>query len=121
MTTLANQDAKKWLADVPDEYIFWCCDGRTMRNMQELAEALNTMTDEVFAYHANQDKNDFSTWVRDIIRDDELAGELFQTCSRTTAAVIVTRRAASLSDTMKPAREPARKKPYSSTSRKKKA
>ncbi len=118
MTTLTNQDAKKWLADVPEEYVFWCCDGRTMRNMLELAEALNTMMDEVFAYHANQQKNDFSTWVRDIIRDDRLADDLLQVSSRTAAAVIVTQRAASLGDSLKPAKKPPRKKPYRSSSRK---
>jgi hypothetical protein len=120
MTTLMNQEAKKWLADVPEEYIFWCCDGRTMRNMQELAEALNTMMDEVFSYHASQERNDFSTWVGDIIRDDDLAADLRQAFSRSAAAVIVTQRVTALSDSLKPAKKTPRKKPYSGASRKKK-
>jgi hypothetical protein len=120
MTTLTNQDAKKWLADVPEEYVFWCCDGRVMRNMQELAEALNTMADDVFAYHANQQRNDFSTWVRDIIRDDRLAADLLQVSSRTAAAIVVTQRAASLADSLKTVQKSPRKKPYPSASRKKK-
>jgi hypothetical protein len=120
MTTLMNQDAKMWLADVPEEYIFWCCDGRTMRSMQELAEALNTMTDEVFSYHANQERNDFSTWVGDIVRDGALAADLRQAFSRSAAAIIVTQRVTALSDSLKPAKKTPRKKPYSGASRKKK-
>ena len=120
MTTLLKQEAKRWLADVPEECLFWCSDGRTMRNMKELAEALNTMADEVFAYHANAQRNDFSTWVRDIIRDDKLADDLLLASSRTEATAIVTERAVSLTDSLKPAKKPPRKKPYPSASRKKK-
>lgn len=120
MTTLMNQDAKKWLADVPEEHVFWCCDGRTMRSMQELAEALNTMTDEVFACHANQQKNDFSTWVGDTIRDEALAADLRQAFSRSAAAVIVTQRVTALSDSLKPAKKAPRKKPSTGAARKKK-
>ena len=120
MTTLMNQDAKKWLADVPEEHIFWCCDGRTMRSMQELAEALNTMTEEVFSYHANQERNDFGTWVGEIIRDGALAADLRQAFSRSAAAVIVTQRVTALSDSLKLAKKTTRKKPYSGAPRKKK-
>lgn len=120
MTTLMNQEAKKWLADVPEEYVFRCCDGRTMRSVQELAEALNTMADDVFAHHANEQKNDFSTWVRDIIRDDRLADDLLQVSSRTAAAIVVTQRAAFLADSLKPAKKSPRRKPSPSASRRKK-
>ena len=120
MATSAMTDTKSYLADVPQEYVFWCCDGRTMRSLQELAEALNTMTDEVFAYHANQQKNDFSTWVSDVIRDDDLAADLRQAFSRSAAVVIVTQRVTALSDSLKPAKKSPPKKPYPGASRKKK-
>jgi hypothetical protein len=121
MTTLMNQEARKWLTDVPEEYVFWCCDGRTMRSMQELAEALNTMPDEVFACHANQEKNDFSTWVSQVIGDADLAADLRQAFSRSAATIIVTQRVTALSDSLKPAKKTPRKKPSTSASRKKKA
>jgi len=114
MTTLLKQEAKRWLADVPEEYLFWCSDGRTIRNMKELAEILSVMTDETFSYHANPQKNDFSTWVRDIICDEKLADDLLQAFSRTLAAIIVTEREASLSDSLKPLKKPSRKRPYKS-------
>ncbi|GEM_PF-694498 len=59
--------------DVPQEVSFWLSDGRIIRNAVELANAARTMPDEVYEYHANQFKNDFADWVRDIIKDEALA------------------------------------------------
>lgn len=120
MTTPMSEDAKRWLADVPGENAFWCCDGRTMRNMQELADALSTVTDDAFACHANQQKNDFSIWVREVIGDEELAGDLLQASNRIAAAILVTRRAAFLADSLKPAKKAPQKKTSPKASRKKK-
>lgn len=77
---------------VPDEYAFWCCDGRRFTSMKDLAEALSSMSDEVYIYHVNVGKNDFYNWVRDIIQDVELANSLLQTTSRIEAARCVANR-----------------------------
>jgi hypothetical protein len=77
---------KKKLASVPEQYVFYCCDGNIFRDMEELAAGLAAMTDEAFAYHCNSDKQDFSKWVRDIIEDIELAEELTMASSRARAA-----------------------------------
>ena len=95
-----REDAKKFLADVPEEYVFWCYDGRTFRNVKELGEALNTMTDETFVYHVNREKNDFSNWVREIIKDEQLARYISPAMTRREMANIVARRIASLSGRM---------------------
>jgi len=95
--TKSKQEAQKFLANVPEEYVFWCCDGRLFRNMQELGDAFNTMTDETFACHANTEKNDFSNWVRDIIKDDKLAQGLGESLDRMQAANAVASRIAFLS------------------------
>lgn len=97
MPRILRQDAERLLAKVPDQYVFWCCDGRILRDMKELGEALDTMTDETFAYHSNEQKKDFSNWVRDIIGDGKLARELAQSVSRTQAAKKVAERVAFLS------------------------
>ncbi len=89
---IPKQDAEKMLANVVEEYVFWCCDGRVLRSMQELKEALKTMTDETFAYHANAEKNDFANWVRDIIKDEKLAEDLRKLLNRKTAATRVAAR-----------------------------
>jgi len=85
-------DAQKFLAIVPDEYVFRCHDGRVLKNMKDLEEALATMADETFAYHSNSEKKDFSSWVRDIIGDERLAKDLENALERNQAARIVASR-----------------------------
>ena len=116
MTGIPEEGAKRFLADVPEEYVFWCSNGHILRNMRELAEALNTMTDEAFAYHSNAQKNDFSNWVRDIIRDDELASSLMKASSRTKAAEIVSERIVSFTKSKKPLKKTSPSKTRRSTS-----
>lgn len=93
----AKEEAQKFLANVPEEYVFWCRDGQMIRNMNELAEALIGMTDETFGYHSNIDKRDFSRWVKDVIGDEKLASDLEEALNRTMAAGYVATRIASLS------------------------
>lgn len=76
MAKLIKQEAKKLLADVPAEFVFYCHDGRVFRNMKELRDGLANMSYETYFFHANEDKNDFSKWVRDVIKDGELADKL---------------------------------------------
>lgn len=56
MAGILKEQAQKFLSKVPEEYVFRCQDGRVLRDMKELAEALTTMTDETFAYHSNIEK-----------------------------------------------------------------
>jgi hypothetical protein len=53
MATSAMTDTKGYLADVPQEYVFWCCDGRILKNLRELCDALGAMSDDTFACHVN--------------------------------------------------------------------
>ena len=62
--------------DVEGEKRFFCHDGYVIKNLDELAKYLNRMTEEVFQYHVNSEKNDFSNWIRDVIGDTKLADEL---------------------------------------------
>ncbi len=87
-----KQDAQKFLSMVPEGHVFWCHDGRVLKNMNELAEALSTMADETFAYHSNVGEKDFSKWVRDVIGDEKLAKDLENALDRNQAARIVTSR-----------------------------
>jgi hypothetical protein len=86
MALTLKEQAKKFLANVPEEYVFRCCDGTIFRNMQELKDGLDSMTDESFTYHSNTEKKDFSNWVRDIIGDAKLARDLEKAANRTQAA-----------------------------------
>lgn len=92
MALTSKQEAVKFLAEVPTQYVFWCSDGRILRSMEELGKALATMSDETFAYHANTAKNDFSTWVEDIIGDEKLARDLQKARTRAQAASVTANR-----------------------------
>lgn len=66
----------KFLENVPDDKVFWLCDGRILRNLHELADALENMSNDVFEHHVNKEKNDFSSWINDVIGDKKLANDL---------------------------------------------
>jgi hypothetical protein len=74
------------LEDVPGDKVFWCSDGKVIKNLKELASALKEMTEEIYLRHANGEKNDFSNWVRDVIGDVTLAYQLKKAKTRVTAA-----------------------------------
>ncbi len=96
MVEITRWMAQKLLGDVPEDKVFWCQDERTLKNLQDLEVALKEMSDETFRYHSNENKNDFSNWVRDVIGDDKLAGELWNSLTRTQAARFVADRVAYL-------------------------
>lgn len=90
-------EAEKFLAKAPEDKVFWCNDGRMLKDVKELTEALNSMADETFAYHANEMKNDFAKWVREVVGDEKLAKDLEQSRSRIQAARVVAERVVLLS------------------------
>ena len=89
MAKITKAVAVGWLADAPQEKQFWCSDGRFLKNLPELAEALAEMSDETFFYHSNDSKSDFSKWVGDVIGDEELSGDLKKNRNRVKAAKAV--------------------------------
>jgi hypothetical protein len=81
--------ASGWLADVPQDKLFWCADGQALKNLSELQAALNGMSSDTFCYHLNETKNDFSNWVRDVIGDEQLSKDLKKSKTQIQAAKIV--------------------------------
>ena len=91
-TKLTKKEAEKLLADVPEYRFFWCNDGRIFRNMRDLSIGLASMSVQTFVYHLNEDKNDFSNWLKDSVGDEQLAEELGHPISRRVAAKTVKER-----------------------------
>lgn len=89
MTKILKQHAQRRLANVPDQYVFWCHDGRVLHSICELKDALERMSDETYAYHASNEKNDFGNWVKDIIGDEKLARDLVKSCDKRQACQCV--------------------------------
>ncbi len=75
----------------PDNY-FFLKNGTAIRNLDELHEQLAIMDDEVFSYHVNDQKNDFCSWIRDVLKDEGLAELLAHAGSKEEAARLVKER-----------------------------
>ena len=82
---VTKEEAKRYLCDTSPEQCFWVNNGPILKNLEELANALPDMNDETFNHHVNIEKNDFSSWIKDIIGDNKLANDLLSSRSRESA------------------------------------
>ena len=83
---------KKILGEAPEEHHFVVADGKRIKNMLELADALETMSEEIFRYHSNEFKNDFSSWVKDVFYDHSLAEDISRSKNKLETQIAVLRR-----------------------------
>lgn len=77
---------KKLLINVEPEKSFWVCNGEIFKNLKELVDGLERMTEEVFNYHVTKEKNDFVNWIKDVFKDEKLACDLKKAKTPKTAA-----------------------------------
>ncbi len=80
-----KDEAARYLCDVAPEHCFWVNNGPILKNVEELAGALEAISEDSYNYHANKDKNDFSKWVSEIIGDQKLANDLLSSRNRKSA------------------------------------
>ena len=73
------------------ENCFWVRDGAVLQDLRELAAALESMTGEVFRYHATGEQNDFANWVELVLADADCAHDLHKARSQRGAHKVVTR------------------------------
>ncbi len=73
---VSRKKASKKKKPIPEEKYFFLIDGSALKSIEELADALDKMSEDMFYYHANDLKNDFARWVRDVFSEAELAKEL---------------------------------------------
>ncbi|MBN2453986.1 hypothetical protein JXB11_00410 [Candidatus Woesearchaeota archaeon] len=79
------------LGEAPNECTFVVCDGRIVKDLKELADALHDMSNDVFSHHVNEFKNDFEKWVGEVMDESELAEELSKVSSQAEAEIAVLR------------------------------
>ncbi len=96
MKRTKTEDANKILADAQGERCFWVNNGPVLRNLYELYGALKEMSNRTFQHHVNNEKNDFSAWVKEVIGDEKLANELLKSKNKLTAAKYVESRITAL-------------------------
>ncbi|OYT32759.1 hypothetical protein B6U93_00605 [Candidatus Woesearchaeota archaeon ex4484_78] len=69
---------RKILGQAPERHEFILSDGRRLKNIYQLVDELETMTEDVFRQYVNEFKNDFANWIEDVFEDKSLADELRQ-------------------------------------------
>ena len=84
--------AKKIVTKVPEAMVFWCHDGQIFNDLDQLIAGFDLMTDETFMYHANENKNDFSCWIIDVIGDKTLGDDIKKAKNKTEAKKITEQR-----------------------------
>jgi len=58
--------------EAPKQHYFKLINGQQLKNLNDLRKALEYMTDDEFRHHVNQEKNDFATWVREALQNQEM-------------------------------------------------
>jgi hypothetical protein len=87
----AAKKVPKGIPQAPEQYVFVLVDGRRLRDVKELADALDSMADHVYGHHVNPQRNDFAQWIEDIFREAELAAELRHSHNKHHAQIILYR------------------------------
>ncbi len=59
----------------PRKY-FYARNGTTIKSLKEAPSVLAKMPKDVYNYHVNPSKNDFSNWVRDVLKMPSLANRI---------------------------------------------
>ena len=70
---------KEKLSDVHPDETFKAESGDEIKNLNQLLDVLNDISQDSFMHHVNDGKNDFANWIRNSVKDDELAGILERT------------------------------------------
>jgi hypothetical protein len=76
------EDIERILFDVKPEQCFWVHNGPIVRYLYELEIAIEHMNNETFKYHVHNSRNDFANWIRDVIKDEELADIMLKVKSK---------------------------------------
>ena len=66
--------------------------GTELASLDELRDSLKSMNNTTFNHHVNEHKNDFASWVLDVIKDKELAKNLNRTQKKDETLKIVNSR-----------------------------
>ncbi|MBN2422961.1 hypothetical protein JXB41_07075 [Candidatus Woesearchaeota archaeon] len=69
-------NAKSFLSDVPEDKVFYAINGKILKNLEQAAEYIKRIDENVFRHHVNENKNDFHNWISHVIGDDDLAKKI---------------------------------------------
>lgn len=66
----------KLLENVPKGSEFVLSNGRTLKNLYELTNALNSIDNATFSHHVTKERNDFSNWILHVFQNEALAKKI---------------------------------------------
>ena len=81
----------KAIVDAPPEQCFWVNNGPVLKNVIELEHALKdgSISDEQFRYHTSRGRNDFSSWIQNVLHDETCSKALARVKTKKTAIRIL--------------------------------
>jgi hypothetical protein len=74
----ATKSVQKKPVDAKPEHYFILVTGIPLKNLKDLANTLETMNEWTFNHHVNDSRNDFSSWIKEILKEDDLSEEIKQ-------------------------------------------
>jgi hypothetical protein len=83
--------ASKPLVYADDERSFWVSNGEILNSLLALRDALSVMDTAAYTVHVTSDKNDFATWVDEVLCDGDCASALRSAKTPKSARTVVVR------------------------------
>jgi hypothetical protein len=74
--------------EVEPELRLWLSDGRVIKNIQELYNAIKNMKDNVYKEHVSGEKNEFADWVGEILGQESLASQLAKASKKDATLIL---------------------------------
>ncbi len=72
----SRKSPKRQMPEIsPDKY-FILQNGAAIKSIEDLAMFMDTISDDVFNFHVNEEKNDFANWIKGVFDNDPLAEAL---------------------------------------------
>jgi hypothetical protein len=82
--------AQHFLRDIEPRWkAFWFHMHLMAKNLTEFAVGMGDLTEEVYRYHCSGQKNDFVSWIQEVVGDSELARRLHSVDGKEEAARVV--------------------------------
>lgn len=81
---LTPQEAENFLRNIDEPHTFYVNNGPVLTNIEQLPNVLKNMEDHQFNHHVNSERNDFSSWIKDVIGDSKLANQLSKVKTKRT-------------------------------------
>jgi len=81
---MTKEDTEYLLREVEPEKCFWVNNGPIINGLLGFQAALKGIGEDTFSHHVNNEKNDFSVWIKDVVGDNVLARNLSKAKTKET-------------------------------------